>query len=75
MAPSACKISHGCNVLQVPIQLIPLGVPKWGSGEQMKIVRACLRTILRGEFQIVGNSPLRRANPTLNPIYLPTYLF
>ena len=31
MAPDACKIRSGCNVLEVPIQIIPLGVPKWGS--------------------------------------------
>ena len=31
MAPGACKIHRGCNVLHVPIQIIPLGVPKWGS--------------------------------------------
>ena len=28
MAPGACKIRHGCNVLQVPIQIILLGIPK-----------------------------------------------
>ena len=28
MAPVACKILRGCNVLQVPIQIIPLGAPK-----------------------------------------------
>ena len=31
MAPGACKIRRGCIVLQVPIQVIPLGVPKRGS--------------------------------------------
>ena len=31
MAPGAYKIRHRCNVLQVPIQIIPLGVPKQGS--------------------------------------------
>ena len=30
MASSACKIRRECNVLQVPIQIIPLGVPKRG---------------------------------------------
>ena len=30
MAPGACKIRRGCNVLQVPIQIIFLGVPKQG---------------------------------------------
>ena len=34
----------------------------------------CLWTILRYVFQIVGNSPLRCSNPTLNTT-LPTYLF
>ena len=31
MTPGACKIRRGCNVLQVPIQIIPLGVPKRGT--------------------------------------------
>ena len=31
MAPGACKICRRCNVLQVPIQIIPLGIPKWGA--------------------------------------------
>ena len=31
MAPGACKIRRGYNVLQVPIQIIPLGAPKRGS--------------------------------------------
>ena len=31
MTPGACKIRRGCNVLQVPIQIIPLGVPYMGS--------------------------------------------
>ena len=31
MASGACKIRLGNNVLQVLIQIIPLGVPKWGS--------------------------------------------
>ena len=28
MAPGARKIRRGCNVLQVPVQIIPLWVPK-----------------------------------------------
>ena len=31
MAPGPCKIRRGCNVLQVPTQIVPLGVPKRGS--------------------------------------------
>ena len=31
MAPGACKIRRGCNVLQVPVQIILLGVPRRGS--------------------------------------------
>ena len=31
MAPGSYKIRRGCNVLQVLIQIIPLGVPKRGS--------------------------------------------
>ena len=30
MVPGACKMLRGCNVLQVPIQMIPLGVQKLG---------------------------------------------
>ena len=30
MAPGPCKIHCGSNVLQIPIQVIPLGVPKRG---------------------------------------------
>ena len=29
--PGSCKIRRGCNVLQVPIQIMPLKVPKRGS--------------------------------------------
>ena len=36
MAPDASKIRRGCNVLEVPIQVLPLGVPKRGS-RTMKI--------------------------------------
>ena len=28
VASDTCKISRGCNVLQVPLQIIPLGMPK-----------------------------------------------
>ena len=31
MAPGACKIRRECNVLQIPTQIIPLGVLKRGS--------------------------------------------
>ena len=31
MAPGACKIRCGCIILQVPILITPLGVPKQGS--------------------------------------------
>ena len=30
-SPGACKILCGCNVLLVPIQITPLGLPKRGS--------------------------------------------
>ena len=30
MAPGACKIRRECNVLEVPIQIIHLGIPKRG---------------------------------------------
>ena len=60
MAPGACKIHHGCNVLQVPIQIITLGMPKRGSIPpwQIKIVMACLRIILQDESKTGGDSPL-----------------
>ena len=31
MVPGACKISHGCIILQVPIQIMPLEILKRGS--------------------------------------------
>ena len=68
MTPGACKIRRGCNVLQVHIQIIPLGVPK----RKIKIVITCLKTILTGESQTVGNNPLRSYSPTLNPSKQPT---
>ena len=39
----------------------------------IKIVMACLRTILGDESQTIGNSSLRFSSPMLNPIYLRTY--
>ena len=61
MAPGACRICRGCNALQVPIQIIPLGVPKRGKPStpgQIKIAMIYLRIILRDESQTDGNSPL-----------------
>ena len=69
MTFGACKILRGCNVLQVPIQIVPLGVPKRGSHSLRggsKIVMARFRIIIRNESQTVGNSPLLRCSPTLN---------
>ena len=37
MAPGVCKIRRGCNVLQVPTQIIPLEVPKWGRNQSAKV--------------------------------------
>ena len=45
IAPGAYKIRRGCNVLQVPIKIIPLGVTKWGSHP------------LRGRSKFDGMSP------------------
>ena len=74
MAPGECKIRHECNILQVPIQNHTSGgikarepSPPW----RIKIVIACLQTILRDESQTVGNSPQRFSSPTLNPTYVP----
>ena len=39
MAPGACKISRGCNILQVPCQVIPLGLPWQSDG-----LAICIRT-------------------------------
>ena len=61
MAPGACKLRRGYNVLLVPFQIIPLGEPKRGEPfppGQINIAIACLRIILRNESRIVGNSPL-----------------
>ena len=41
----------------------------------IKIMMACLRTILRNESQTVGNSPLCCSSLTLNPTYLPELFF
>ena len=42
-------------------------IPPW----RIKIVIACLRTILRDKFQTVGNNLLRYSSPTLKPTSLP----
>ena len=76
MAPGARKICLGSNVFQVPIQNITSGDTKVGEPSPpwlIKIVMACLRTILTDKSLTVGNSPLRCSNSTLNPIYQPTY--
>ena len=83
MTTGACKIRRGCNVLQVPVQIIPLGVPKLGRYPPpwlIKIVKAFLRIIRWDESQNVENSPLRinikiahqhpGSSPTLNPTQL-----
>ena len=57
MAPAACKICQKCNVLQVPIQIIPPGVPKRG------------RHLLRSDSEwwcYISESSFRTASPTLN---------
>ena len=75
MAHGACKIRRGCNVLQVPIQIIPLEVPQVGessSPQKIKIVMACLRTILRDESLTVGSRLPALLQSNVKP-YLPTY--
>ena len=71
MAPGACKIRRGCNVLRTPMQIIRLGgVPKRGGAScpwRSKIMMACLWIILNDESQIVSNSQMRSFSPTLNP--------
>ena len=52
MAPGACKIRRECNVLQVPFQNYTSGGTKAGELSppwKIKIVMACLRTILRDD--------------------------
>ena len=74
MVPGACKIRRRCNVLQVPIQYYTSGSTKAGKPFppwRIKIVMACLRTILRDESPTVGNSSLYCSSPTLNPTYQP----
>ena len=75
IAPSSCKIRLGCNVLQAPIQIMHLGLTNWVSIRspwQMKLVIACVRTILKDKSQNVGNSSLHYSSPTLYPTYLST---
>ena len=73
MALSVCKIFLGCKILLVTCQVIYLRgyqTRPW----HIKILMACLWTILSDESQTVGNSILRCSSPTLNPTYVPTYL-
>ena len=62
MAPGACKIRRGCNVLQVPCQKIPLGVPWQSVGlatcQRIKIVRPVVYR------ESSGYIPDRRQKPT-----------
>ena len=61
MAPGACEIRHGCNVLQVNPPNYTPGSTKAGKPStlwRIIIVMACLRIVLRDESQIVDNSPL-----------------
>ena len=56
MALSACKIRRGCNVLQVPILIIPLGVLPLGGAIPSVADQNCdgsLRNILRNEPALV----------------------
>ena len=49
VAPGACKIRRGCNILKVPIQIMPLGGIKVGEPSppgRINIVMASLRIIL-----------------------------
>ena len=77
MAPGVCKISCVCNVLQVPFQFIPLGVPKRGNhplrGESK------LRWHTSGSSFMMNPRPSatahqRCSSPTLNPSIQPTNL-
>ena len=73
MAPSTCKNRRGCNVLQIPIQIIPLWLPKRGSHP--------LRCGSKLRWHVFG-SPIgmnprpsaiahwSSSNPTLNPLNL-----
>ena len=57
-ATGVCKIRRGCNILQVPVQIITLGVPKKGNYLRRGacFVMACLWIKLRYETQTVSKS-------------------
>ena len=73
MAPGACTIWVQCPPTSHP-NYTSEGTnagepsPPW----KIKIVMACLRTILRDESQAIGNSPIRSSSPILNPSNEPT---
>ena len=78
MAPGACKIRRGCNVLQVSIQIILLGAPKRGSSP-LRVGSKLRWHVSRSTF---GMNPRpsaiahkRSSNPTLNPYNLNLNLF
>ena len=58
MAPGACKIRSGCNVPQVPSQLIPLGVPWTRDGLTTYLKIKIARPFVYG--LLVGLNPRRR---------------
>ena len=59
-----------CKYLAYKFCRIPCSIksPNWW----IKIVMACLRTILKDESHTVGSSPLHCSSAMLNPTYLPT---
>ena len=76
----ACKIHRECNVLQVPFQILHLGIQhKKQRGAILSVADQNCNDMspdmsLRDESKTVSNNPLRCSNPTLNTTYLPTYL-
>ena len=68
MARDVYKIRRDYSVLEVPIQIKPLGGTKTGKPSppvRIEIVIACLQIILRDVLQIVCNSPLRSSSSIL----------
>ena len=72
MILGACKIPRNCNVLQVPIQIVPFGVPKRGTILSMAD-QNCDDTSLDHPYRcFVMDSSLLNFRETLNSTNLPS---
>ena len=72
MSSGASKILRGCNVLQVPNQIMPLWVPIRESRCDGSKLMAYLRIILRDESQTISNILLNYFGPKFNQTNQPT---